>query len=531
MGNFEAFSQSLLDDIEYNLAVSKGQKNKVFALQRLQSRFRKKFALGSPSLATKAIDDFKLINSLVSTKKVVTDPFIIFNARQFIEVAFERFNARNSEEELIQIPFDISHIADKWRFGPGASNGVKGTHAAQKLVQPMSCTVAAESLVRSLRLTNLYMRSFDAKHNRPVTLVGGSRLETVPKNELTDRTIAIEPSGNMALQLAAGVYIEDVLRFVGLDIRSQQDRNKLLACQGSISGDLVTIDMKSASDMILIDLCLKLLPRQLSLFLLRIRSSETELPGGERVKLNMMSTMGNGFTFPLMTLIFTALLYAVRLSRGGPSLYIDWKDCGIFGDDIVCTADEAFDLVKAIEDSGFEINKLKSYFEGPFRESCGGDFVDGYNCTPFYVKALKDPSDIYVAINQVFDYCGYHGFIFDRTLLTLRRMIQGPLHFVPEWHADTDGVRVQQVQRRYKHLSVRTRRFKFTNEHFAMMLICGGYITAGGPNLLYVPRPFKTRYKVRKSRLPNGYLDGRDVETRCDLVSDFVESWSFLLRD
>jgi len=528
LDKFERFSQSLIDDIEYSLAVRKDPELQ-FTLQRLRERFRKKFISRDPALAAKAISSFKEVNALAGTKAVVTDSFIVHNARLFIEQAFERYNKR-FDEELIQVPFDVSHIVSEWRFGPGASNGVQGTHTAEKLCQPMSCTVAAEPLVRSLRQLNLYMRSNDAATNKATSLVSGSRLSTVPKNEETNRTIAIEPSGNMALQLAVGVYIEKVLRSIGLDIRSQQDRNKTLARAGSISGDLVTIDMKSASDLILISLCRKLLPDQLSLFMLRIRSPQTELPDGDLVKLNMMSTMGNGFTFPLMTLLFVALLYAVRLRRGGPVNYIDWKTCGVFGDDIVCTKHEASDLIKVIEDSGFLINIEKSCLEGPFRESCGGDYFNGYNVTPFYVKSLDSPSEVYVAINQVLDYCGRHELIFDRTLTFLKQLIPGPLHFVPEWYSDTSGVRTTQVERRFKHLAVKQQGRVLRNEHYAMMLAVGGYLTPRGPHLVYIPRPFKTRYLVRKSRLPNGYLDGRCALTRSTRVSNYIDSWVFLLR-
>jgi len=183
------------------------------------------------------------------------------------------------------------------------------------------------------------MRSYDTLHNTPTLIVDGSTLSTVPKNDKTDRTTATEPSGNMCLQLAVGSYIESVLRSIGLDIRTQEGKNKILAKLGSIFGHLVTIDLKSASDSILIELCRKLLPRQLFSFMLRIRSPETCLPDGEVVKLHMMSTMGNGFTFPMMTLLLVALIYAVRLRRNGPTNYIDWKTCGVYGDDIIVTTD------------------------------------------------------------------------------------------------------------------------------------------------------------------------------------------------
>lgn len=528
MDVFEGFSVSLLDDIERNSQICEDPLKK-FTLDRLKARFRKRFRVSDPQLASKAIASFKEVNSLAGDKVVSMDPFIEHNARLFITQAFERFNAR-FDKDLIQVPFDIRHVANSWRFGPGAANGITGTHAVDKLHEPMSCTVMCESLVLSLRRTNVYINLYDEANQTPTVLVKGSRLATVPKNEETDRTIAIEPSGNMALQLAVGVYIEEVLRSIGLDIKTQQDKNKYLAELGSVTGDIVTIDMKSASDLILIDFCRRLLPRQLFLLMLRIRSSECEV-GDETVRLNMMSTMGNGFTFPLMTLLFTALIYAVRLRRGGPSNYIDWRFTGVFGDDLVVFKDESEDLICAIEGCGFIINRDKSCLEGYFRESCGGDYIEGYNCTPFYVKALTTDSEIYVAINQVFDYCGRHGFVFSKTFVYLRRLLQGPLHLVPEWHSDTDGVRTTQVTRRYKHLSIKQKRRKLRNEHFVSMLAAGGYLVGGSGGNFYVPRPRKTRYVTRKSRLPNGFLDGRDVLSRSAQVSAFVSSWLFLLEE
>lgn len=529
--NFELFSQSLLDDIECASRTFTSEEH-LFTLNRLRSRFRKKFRAGdNPELSEKAIASFKEVNALAGSRRVTVDPFIIHNARLFIEQAFERYN-RRFDGDLIQVPFDVRHVISSWRFGPGAANGISGTHAAEKIHEPMSCTVVCEPLVVSLRATNAYMQSYDAKHNAPTLLVEGSRLATVPKNEETDRTIAIEPSGNMALQLAVGVYLEEVLRSIGLDIRHQQVRNNALAKAGSIDGSLATIDMKSASDLILIDLCRKLLPSQLFSFMLRIRSPQCEFPDKTTARLNMMSTMGNGFTFPLMTFLFVALLYATRLRRGGPSNYINWNTAGVFGDDIVCTIDESEDLISVIEASGFIINKDKSYLSGPFRESCGGDYFKGYDCTPFYVKALNNEAEIYVAINQIFDYCGKHGFVFNKTLCCLKRLLSSPVHFVPEWHSDTDGVRTVQVDRRYKHLSVKQRRVRLVDSHFTSMLAAGGYLVPSTSNdNFYVPRPFKTRYVVRKSRLPNGYLDGRDVVRRSTRVSDFVSSWLFLLKE
>lgn len=526
MNRFEGFTEALSADIRDQLS-RETDPNKVYALNRLLSRHKKRFRNGGSQLGELALADFISLNEYVSTVDPQLDPFIEHNARLFIEQAFERFN-KARDPDLIQCPFDQRLLLNYWRFGPGASNSVVGSHAVEKIYQPMSVTPACEQLVRELRLSNLYMRSYDAVHNRPVTLVSGSRMTTVPKNEECERTIAIEPSGNMCLQLALEGYITDVLRSIGLDIRVQSDINKGLARFGSISGELATIDLKSASDLISIPLCRKLLPRPLFNFMCRVRSTHTTI-GGVEYRLNMMSTMGNGFTFPTMTLLFVALIYATRLRNGGPSNFIDWTHTGVFGDDIIVPTSEADELIDVIEKAGFIVNHDKTFTTGPFRESCGGDFHLGYDVTPFYVKELKHDSDVYVAINQCFDYCGKHRFVFDRALVYLRSLIDGDLFLVPEWHADTDGVRCQRVSGRYKHLQPKQHYRRVPDGPFTVMLACGGYIEPRGPDLLYLPRPKgPVRYRVRRSRLPNGYLDGRCVVKRSDRVSSHIDNWLFL---
>lgn len=519
-----------------------------FAVQRQLQRMRKRARLDSPGLDRKAIANFEAINDRVGDLAVVLDPFIEHNARIFIYEAFERFN-RRSDQELanagvirqddvgIQIPFDYRHVIDKWRFGPGASNGVKGTHTADKILQPMSCTAPAEYLVKSLRYGNAYFRRYDNPSNSGTIRVEGSRLTTVPKNEDIHRTIAIEPSGNMALQLALGRYIEDVLRSIGLDISDQQLKNKALAWAGSCVDDFATIDMTSASDMFHPKLVRKLLPKELFRWMMHVRSPATQLPDGRWVQLNMMSTMGNGFTFPMMTLIFVALIYATRLKRGGPSKYIDWNKTAVFGDDIIVPKSEAPDLIEVLEGCGFIINHEKSYLDGPFRESCGGDFYNGTDVTPVYIKELTTNASCYAALNGLFEWCARQQTLLPRSLEFIASCVKGDLFFVPEWCGNDAGFRTTQVlARRYKHLRPVAERRKLENDFFALPLICGGYVEPRArkgtehTDLFFTPRPFKTRYKVKKSRLPRGYLDGRDPFSRSDSVSAYVEAYSFLLK-
>lgn len=482
-----------------------------FASIRLKERARKRMRF-SNDLSSESLDNFKKFNDFIGKVDLSNLNIDLINeARYFIERKMENYMT-SLDANNIQIPFSQDRLYDNWRFGPGASYEVSGTHCAEKISQPMTCTQNAESLVVNLRKTNPYFHSFDSSNKKlGITVHRGSKLTTVPKNEDTMRVIAIEPSGNMCLQLSVGAFLEGVLRSIGLDIRNQQTKNRLLAKRGSIDGSLMTIDLKNASDSFKPELVQALVPASLYETLMNIRSPETYI-NGEWVKLNMISTMGNGFTFPLMTLILCSLIYAYRrLYRNGPNLKIDWSTAAVFGDDIIIETDE-YPFLEVLGQCGLIVNFDKSYSEGPFRESCGGDYFEGQDVTPFYVKNLLQNSDIYVAINQVMEWSVKHKMLW-HSLTYLKELLHGEPFFVPEWSNPDQGIRTLMVKRRYKYLQPVIAKRKISDDHhFLMMLAVGGYINAEGPDYFYNPRQYKTRYVVRRGRLPQGYLSGFDPE-------------------
>ncbi|DAD50613.1 RNA-directed RNA polymerase [ssRNA phage SRR6050738_1] len=532
-----------------------------FARNRFNDRLRKRARLGAPGLTEKAIADFREVNQRVFSINLDLDRDIEHIARVFISEAFEHYNATH-DPELIQVSYDYRHLLRFWRFGPGASHEVTGTHTAEKLSQPMSVTPSCKSAVLWLRDNNPYLAAHDLLSSEEgIHVVAGSHLTTVPKNETTERTIAIEPSGNMALQLALGEYISDVLRRIGLDIRDQQPKNKLLAMQGSITDGLVIIDLKSASDMFSIKLVKRLLPDGVYRAMMHFRSPQTVLPNGDVEVLHMMSTMGNGFTFPMMTLIFAALVYANGVKQGTMHRWIDWTKRAVFGDDIIVPSCEAESLITILVSCGFIVNRDKSYLEGPFRESCGGDYYYGYDVTPVYVKSLDSDPEIYVAINKLFEWCAQHNLLLPRSLELLFSYLDHEVCFVPEWEGNDAGFRTTEVPRKYSYYKVKSKRVRYKEPFFQTMLCCGGYLTpvqapawldfAGKPDAerkfakalrkfkskgegevcgFYTPRPFKTRYVRKQKRMPSGFSSGRDCHSRSDHVSRYVESYAFLAR-
>jgi len=536
-----SFFNTLLEEL-----LDKGPQN--FAVSRQVQRARKRARFLREDLRGVAIDDFLSVNERVrvlqqeNPPSTTLDPRIIANARYFITTVLERYTS-SWDEMAIQQPLEMSYLWSNWRFGPGASNGIKGTHAAEKIHQGMTCTALCEPLVLKLRSLNPYFVARDSQQGVSGTMrVEGSRLTTVPKNEDTERTIAIEPSGNMCLQLAAGSYLEGALRRIGLDIRNQQPKNVAMAKRGSSDGSVATLDLKSASDMISIDLVRALMPSawfdllmKLRSPMITVRSDGKALDDGIQVELHMISTMGNGFTFPLMTMLIVALIYGFRCTRGGPTLFVDWTNTCVFGDDIIIPTHEYDGFVDVLTKAGLVVNLDKSYSDGHFRESCGGDFLNGVDVTPFYVKSLAAEPDVYVVINQVMDWCARENILLHRTISLLRSFIDGKVHLVPEWLNPDQGVLTAGVPRRFTYLSLEQVRAKIPKESlaFALPLACGGYLCPSrggsgeknwnrpqsidpgpisvGDELFYVPRSNKLpKVRVRRSRLQQCYLDGWD---------------------
>lgn len=214
---------------------------------------------------------------------------------------------------------------------------------------------------------------------RDLTLVEGNVMFTVPKTSEIDRVACKEPDLNMYCQKAVGDYIRRRLKTVGINLNDQAI-NQELAREGSISGELATIDLSSASDSVTKQLVIELLPFEWSSLLMDLRSPTTMVEGKSHEN-EMISSMGNAFTFELESLIFWALTRACAWftgTRGRVSVY---------GDDIICPTGLEGALEETFSFFGFTVNREKSFWSGQFRESCGKHWFNGLDVTPFFVKS------------------------------------------------------------------------------------------------------------------------------------------------
>lgn len=229
-------------------------------------------------------------------------------------------------------------------------------------------------------------------------LRAGNSVFTVPKSTEIDRAACKEPCMNMALQKAVGNYIRKRLREVCAIDLNDQTMNQTLAAIGSHDGSLATIDLSSASDSISCYLVDYLLPGPWADILNRLRSPGgwVRLRHGESrsyVKWEKHSTMGNGYTFELESLIFWALVTAA-CEVDYPSLskckVEGARVVSIYGDDIICPVVSVERVVHLLSVTGFSVNEKKSFWSGPFRESCGKHYYSGVDVTPFYIRKPID---------------------------------------------------------------------------------------------------------------------------------------------
>jgi len=235
-----------------------------------------------------------------------------------------------------------------------------------------------------------------------IAMVDYNEVTFVPKDAKTHRSIAIEPRLNVALQLSVGTFFKECLKRAGCDL-TDQTRNQELARIGSLtssdgdSKDPVTIDLEMASDTLSIELVRELLPVEWFELLDDLRSREGLLQKTTVVKWEKFSSMGNGFTFELESMIFYALAQAVSDTTDQSNWFSDtfgpayrYAYVSVFGDDIIVPGSMAAPLIEVLRFCGFRTNLEKTFLSGPFRESCGKDYFDGVPVRSFLFKRKLD---------------------------------------------------------------------------------------------------------------------------------------------
>lgn len=356
----------------------------------------------------------------IDRKQVAIDGFYAaemqcYRTNQRLRPFLENFGLTPLHERIFPFVDDVRKIVRKilgplpadlrLRFGPGATFESKGhPHAsrftvADKMSMRLALTPGASDLAVYIYQSAWGRAILQANpHMSAPVFTRGNRFTTVDKDATKDRGICIEPGGNVALQLAAGRVLRSRLKRFGIDLNNGQMLHRALARSGSLAGTLATCDLSSASDTVAHGLVKLFLPEEWYDLLSSLRSPMTWMPKskgkqGGWVRLEKFSSMGNGFTFELETLIFAAITSVASKSLIGTNVFV-------FGDDIIYPARASADVLAALRYFGFTPNERKSFHDGPFRESCGGDYFAGFSVRPYYLdKTLDKPSDWISAVN------------------------------------------------------------------------------------------------------------------------------------
>jgi hypothetical protein len=369
------------------------------------------FAVGQiAALVRKFPFDWKTLNFKCSPEEAARETFLasemkckkinrLFPRIKRTPYAFHLDYMRRWVHHVLGDAPNLEEVYSKCDFGPGANVGFNGnkTNIFRKLLAKDYWTVsnAAEPyVVGALRFnTNLSLHLYDSnaqgylcftddldeRIRSRLRKISYNQLSFVPKTAKTHRVIAVEPLLSSFVQKGIDQVLRGKLKRHGYDL-ADQERNKSLAKQGSIDDSLSTMDLSSASDSISNELVKFLLPIDWWELLLATRSACYKLDN-VIAPYEKFCSMGNGFCFPLETLIFAAASRAAMHA----SQKCESRTHAVYGDDII-VPQEAYDLLRRLLGViGFTVNSRKSFKTGPFRESCGADWYDGQDVRPVYL--------------------------------------------------------------------------------------------------------------------------------------------------
>ncbi len=261
---------------------------------------------------------------------------------------------------------------------------------------------AGDFLVSSPRYHQEYLASvsfLEPGAERPVRVI------TVPKTLKTPRIIAVEPTCMQYVQQGLMARFVEYIESPFVGVRNNRNRgfgvvgftdqepNQLLAQEGSLTGELATLDLSEASDRVsnqLVRLLLDNFPN-LAEGVDACRSRKADVPGHGVIRLAKFASMGSALTFPIEAMVFSTICFmgiAEALSRKVDAALVNEysSKVRVYGDDIIVPVRFVHHVVQSLEAFGFRVNQNKSFWTGRFRESCGKEFFDGHDVSIVRVR-------------------------------------------------------------------------------------------------------------------------------------------------
>lgn len=288
----------------------------------------------------------------------------------------------------------VDYPYEKWFFHDDGSEFLPDEYFTTPGLEPDAVASSPYDLSTRLGLTPHSLR-----HMRK------SELSAVPKNSKGPRLILPAAVRFVWAQLGIDSLIRKRIKSHpytrGTIHFDDQSVNARLALEASATGTMATLDLSRASDTISIKLLRVLLWHRQDWYraIMTTRSTHLLLPSGVDHELKMVATMGNGYTFSLQTLVFWAIT-AATITVCMEEAYTSEDDLKwacqktfVYGDDIIVPVEYASTVMSSLERYGFRINRDKSFWTGPFRESCGIDAFQGVDITPLKIKTPPQTED------------------------------------------------------------------------------------------------------------------------------------------
>lgn len=358
-------------------------------------------------LATEFLSKASFLKTGINLKEVAIDKFR--KSELQCEQTYKRLYSLNTdpysmgEKAIFFAARKISTILGRFspsqflkyvNWGPGASTllNSKMSHRYDKYQFEKGMSAHC----RSFWTDKLWSAAFPG-WDTDIVITSG-KLTTVPKNSKTDRCIVIEPGLTTFLQKGIGGYIRARLKAFGLDLQHGQQIHRELVSHASKTCELSTVDLSSASDTISTALVQRLLPPDWYEILYSHTTRCVKVGGenGEQLSCWKFSSMGNGFTFELESLIFYALAQSAK-ELADVSGFVS-----VYGDDIILPTKIVAHFKEIIEYCGFSFNLKKTGSSGYFRESCGMHSFFGLDSSPLYLREkITDVFAIFKYANQV----------------------------------------------------------------------------------------------------------------------------------
>jgi len=402
----------------------------------------------------KYVENLLHINTVRSTCKAYLQP-VVGRARKIIREILGELNveevfgaSRFGRRASIGVPFQEAYLDNK--MVPSMSCSHNGAHGL------LSDAIVGDPVLQGYLQNLLY--SGVKYHNKDLMpdprkgqKIGSQkvfctqlRLSFVAKKFDKLRGVMPYPTGDTLLSLGIGDILVSRLKGIGLDLSRLQAVHRRLVKKMSQNRRSVTMDLSGASDSITRWLVRLLLPSKWWKLLKMFYFGTVVLPSGQVVHTETFAGMGCGFTFPLESLIFYALLKAI-----GELLPVKGR-ISVYGDDCIFPRPMFPYVERVFEDLGLKINREKTFVTRYFRESCGEDCYRGSSVRPFQpegttvkLSGSEGAAHLYKILNGVLNRWE-HREIPNTVEVLLRKIAlhSGSVLLVPPFQPDTAGFKV-----------------------------------------------------------------------------------------